>query len=536
MANGPCIGASAAAVVLGLAFLGSLIALVVLATSKPGNELISSSAASSLPPPPPMVFKEYTANVFSANCDRYGRHCVMGDKVVYNSFSDGRYCATMLGSDGNVSVRQIAPEVNKSAIFCQNIINHTNCFRRTMDDGLFFSLEGYTLVSKELSCYYFAPDLQTLLPNRKLDKCDYYASAHIVDPENTGESTEQVLVESGTNYPVLVSVKDFLNAHSNTVLYESFIPEKPSDESCLIPPNVTIYDLRNGEGDCSEKPEFTSKPSEASDKLLKNMRRASLVSQALHLPSVFFSGLSSSFVHSATSNRARTDIPENFSALENWPDCTDVISAITNQNPCGSCWAMSSSAVLSDRMCIAKNVSKRMSPQYMIYCGSKSMGCVGTSAVVPWEQLFKEGTVPDECVPYTARDGSCPKVCRDGSNITDDMKVYVKSIVVPWGDTDEKRVQAIQSEILNNGPVQANFQVFSDFYAYAGGIYHRTKDSTITSGHAVRVVGWGSENGVDYWLVANSWGPDWGENGFFRIRRGNNECNFEEIVLAGLVN
>jgi len=53
-------------------------------------------------------------------------------------------------------------------------------------------------------------------------------------------------------------------------------------------------------------------------------------------------------------------------------------------------------------------------------------------------------------------------------------------------------------------------------------------------GHAVKMLGWGVENGVKYWLCANSWGGSWGENGLFRIVRGANECHIEERVQAGL--
>lgn len=53
-------------------------------------------------------------------------------------------------------------------------------------------------------------------------------------------------------------------------------------------------------------------------------------------------------------------------------------------------------------------------------------------------------------------------------------------------------------------------------------------------GHAVKIIGWGVENGTKYWLVANSWNNKWGENGLFRILRGVNECNIEDRVVAGL--
>ncbi|PAV79187.1 hypothetical protein WR25_07627 [Diploscapter pachys] len=61
---------------------------------------------------------------------------------------------------------------------------------------------------------------------------------------------------------------------------------------------------------------------------------------------------------------------------------------------------------------------------------------------------------------------------------------------------------------------------------YTGGIYIHTAGS-YTGGHAVKLVGWGTENGTPFWRIANSWNADWGENGFFRILRGVDECGIE---------
>jgi len=64
---------------------------------------------------------------------------------------------------------------------------------------------------------------------------------------------------------------------------------------------------------------------------------------------------------------------------------------------------------------------------------------------------------------------------------------------------------------MTDGPVEAAFTVYSDFETYEGGIYQQTSHVP-EGGHAIRIVGWGSENGTDYWTVANSWNPYWGEN------------------------
>jgi cathepsin B len=82
---------------------------------------------------------------------------------------------------------------------------------------------------------------------------------------------------------------------------------------------------------------------------------------------------------------------------------------------------------------------------------------------------------------------------------------------------------AIQNEIMTNGPVEAAFSVYQDFLTYKSGVYSH-KSGSMLGGHAIKIVGWGIESGTPYWLCANSWNEDWGDNGFFKIRRGFNEC------------
>merc|ERR1712135_16389 len=66
------------------------------------------------------------------------------------------------------------------------------------------------------------------------------------------------------------------------------------------------------------------------------------------------------------------------------------------------------------------------------------------------------------------------------------------------------------------------------------GVYHHVSGSEL-GGHAIKIFGWGTEDGEDYWLVANSWNDQWGDHGTFKIRRGVNECGIEGQVSAGTV-
>ena len=97
-------------------------------------------------------------------------------------------------------------------------------------------------------------------------------------------------------------------------------------------------------------------------------------------------------------------------------------------------------------------------------------------------------------------------------------------------------VDAIQREILAHGPLEAAFFVFSDFVLYRSGVYRRSQAARgPLGGHAVKLIGWGEEeDGEKYWLAVNSWSPQWGDHGVFRIRRGTNECGIESQAAAGL--
>jgi len=91
----------------------------------------------------------------------------------------------------------------------------------------------------------------------------------------------------------------------------------------------------------------------------------------------------------------------------------------------------------------------------------------------------------------------------------------------------------IKVELMTNGPVEAAFTVFEDFPNYKSGVYQHVSGNAL-GGHAIRILGWGEENGTPYWLVANSWNYDWGDNGTFKILRGSDHCGIESGVVAGL--
>ncbi|EFA09204.2 cathepsin B-like cysteine proteinase 4 [Tribolium castaneum] len=241
-------------------------------------------------------------------------------------------------------------------------------------------------------------------------------------------------------------------------------------------------------------------------------------------------------------------IPETFDAREYWPECADIIGNIRNQGKCSSSWAFAAAEVMSDRLCIATNgkVKIQLSPEDLIdcchYCGNQ---CKGGYTYYAWNYFMLTGLVSGGdyntstgCQPYSELNyyritPPCNTTCQNDKYpipyVSD--KHFGDSIYyIPQNET------AIQNEILSGGgPVVAAFDVYGDFKIYRDGVYIYTSGA-LFGRTAVKIIGWGTENGWAYWLAANSWGKDWGAlGGFFKIRRGTNECGFEESIIAGQV-
>jgi len=221
-------------------------------------------------------------------------------------------------------------------------------------------------------------------------------------------------------------------------------------------------------------------------------------------------------------------IPDSFDARDQWGSC---IHPIRNQQKCGSCWAFGASEAFSDRLCIAsKNKTNVvLSPEDLVSCDKYgNMGCNGGVPHLAWDYMELAGLPTDACFPYTAGGGDAP-AC---TNKCKDSETWTAYKVKKFSTKGYKSVASIQNAIMTDGPVEAAFSVYEDFMKYSSGVYEHTTGSLL-GGHAIKVIGWGTESGKPYWTVANSWGTTWGEQGFFKILRGKNECGIEQGVVAG---
>jgi len=252
--------------------------------------------------------------------------------------------------------------------------------------------------------------------------------------------------------------------------------------------------------------------------------------------------------------------PTNFDSSENWPKCASVIRHIRDQANCGSCWAHGTTEALNDRLCIASNgdfqtllsVSDTTGCCNFVHC--MSMGCNGGQVGTPWKWFKNTGVVSGGdfgdnkfCYDYTMPQcnhhvtNPSHKNCEDIKQVAPKCQKSCssnKSIAYKSDKHQAKSsygfrsVEDIKSDIMKYGTVTAAFTVYEDFPTYKSGVYQHTSGKAL-GGHAIKVIGWGNENGTDYWLCVNSWNEDWGDKGTFKIKMGN--CGIDGQMHAGLV-
>lgn len=203
---------------------------------------------------------------------------------------------------------------------------------------------------------------------------------------------------------------------------------------------------------------------------------------------------------------------------------------------CGSCWAQAAASSISDRIKIARRGAwpdVNIAPQVLISCSKKDLGCHGGTAHSAYAYAHNEYLTDETCSIYKGRGHDngheCSPVtkCRNCNPhkpcfIPDQYYIYK---VGDYGKISGE--EAMMQHIYQKGPIACGIAVPKDFYAnYTGGIYRDTTGAKHIT-HDISIVGYGVENGTKYWLGRNSWGETWGEGGFFKVVRGENNIAVE---------
>ena len=199
---------------------------------------------------------------------------------------------------------------------------------------------------------------------------------------------------------------------------------------------------------------------------------------------------------------------------------------IKDQESCGACWSFASSTALAYRF-HKKGIKINLSPQYPVSCYIRDC-YVGDYLINSQFNLAKNGTVTEECFPYSSASGiitdDCPTSCKDGSDF---QLYYSKNSYTTIDDYDQDNyydiVTVIMDQLINYGPVASSIDCYSDFQSLKGGescyqtIYNYDGVSRSVGRHAIVIVGYGYENSKYYWIIQNSWGEEFCNGGFAKV-------------------
>jgi len=214
----------------------------------------------------------------------------------------------------------------------------------------------------------------------------------------------------------------------------------------------------------------------------------------------------------------------------------DWLQPVVTQGDCGSCYTIATVHMLTARNRIRNGDKSQpaFSVSFPLYCSEYNQGCDGGYGFLQTKWSEDVGLVPEACARFSQGGGSChiARGCELGQKRYRAINHhYVGGY---YGGSAEEQ---IKNELMTDGPLVMSFEPKEDFMYYKNGVYRsgpgKIHQEWEQVDHAVLLVGYGSsKHGQPFWTMQNSWGDDWGEDGYFRMARGSDESGCESIVVA----
>lgn len=219
---------------------------------------------------------------------------------------------------------------------------------------------------------------------------------------------------------------------------------------------------------------------------------------------------------------------QTYSSHSNLPEHVDwrelkCVTPAKQQGICGSCWAFATVGAVESRLCIKSKELVELSEQQLVDCDSEDGGCCGGFPAYALLYAEMNGVMKAEDYEYTGKKMAC-SYNSDKALFLNASKSYIM--------TGE---QNMASSVALEGPITVGFGVNHEFMLYHEGVFDGSCAPNMN--HAIIIVGYGTEtddeNGrQDYWIIKNSWGEEWGDSGFGKIKRNVNQCSISEMAAT----
>jgi len=236
----------------------------------------------------------------------------------------------------------------------------------------------------------------------------------------------------------------------------------------------------------------------------------------------YYSGLLASSSRKPAQIFAKAGLPDTF----DWRQ-QGAVTQVKNQEQCGSCWSFSTTGSVEGCHFLATKSLASLSEQNLVDCSwnQGNEGCNGGLMTQAMDYIISNGGIDTEkSYPYTARDGSCTY---QSSNSGSTLGSY--NNVAPGDES------ALQNSVYQGPTSVAIDASHSSFQFYSSGVYSEPDCSSQQLDHGVLAIGWGTDGSQDYWLVKNSWGADWGQQGYiWMARNDNNMCGIATMATLAL--
>jgi len=211
-----------------------------------------------------------------------------------------------------------------------------------------------------------------------------------------------------------------------------------------------------------------------------------------------------------------------------WRD-KKVVSPVKDQGQCGSCWAFSAVENVESVWMLAKNITQdkmpALAPQQVVDCSYLDLGCNGGNPPFAYEYIMSSGLETNSDYPYTAKDGTCSY---------NKAEVYATIKTWKWATNYDNEV-LLQQNLMSFAPLSICVDA-SNWQDYSSGIMTGSQCCSLCFlDHCVQLVGYDNSGSTGYWIVRNSWGSDWGVDGYIWLQMGHNVCGLTDEATSVVV-